>query len=147
MKSSENDKKTRRLNKEEIKQQLIDSIINTDIIETEELNEKADNAEKSEDAAAIAKQYEEIIQTKKKNIICIAYHQGKLFKRFKEKENFITLVSGFNVHKNTIIFKINIVKLVDKYPKLMKSPVTLRFLKNLYKDIKQICNENPNEPE
>ena len=34
------------------------------------------------------------------------------------------LVGDFKVHKNTIIFKINIFKLIDKYPKLMKSSVT-----------------------
>ena len=45
---------------------MIDSIINNDIIETEELNEKADKVEKSEDAAAQIKQYEDIICTKKK---------------------------------------------------------------------------------
>ena len=55
------------------------------------------------------------------------------------------LVNEFNVHKSTITFKINIVKLIDKYPKLMKSSMTLGFLKNYYNEIKQICNENPNE--
>ena len=54
-KGSENTKKTRRLTNEEIKKQLIDSIINNGIIETEELNEKADKVEKPEDAAAIIK--------------------------------------------------------------------------------------------
>ena len=44
-----------------------------------------------------------------------------------------------------MIFKINIVKLIDKYSKLMKSSVTLRFLENYYKDIKETCNENSNE--
>ena len=105
-KSSENAKKIRRLNKEQIKQQLIDSIINSDIIEREELNKKAGKVEKSKDAATITKQYEEIIRTKKKKL-----------------------------------------KLIDKYPKLMMSSVTLGFLKNYYKDIKEIenPNENPNE--
>ena len=55
-KGSENPKKTRRLNKEEIKKQLIDSIVNNDIIKTQELNEKADKVEKPEDAAAVIKQ-------------------------------------------------------------------------------------------
>ena len=125
--------------KEEIKQKLIDSIINSDVIETEELNEKANKVEKPEDTAAVIKQYEDIIRTKKKNIISIAYHQGKLFKRFKDKQKFIRLVHEFRVHKSTIIFKTNIFKLVDKHPKLMKSSIGLGFLKNYYKDIMQIC--------
>ena len=52
-----------------MKQQLIDSIINSDIIETKELDKKADKVENSENAAAnIIKQYKEIIRTKKSNI-------------------------------------------------------------------------------
>ena len=74
-----------------------------------------------------------------------AYHQGKVFKRFKDKENFIKLVNEFKTQKSTIIFKINIVKLIHKHPKLRESPVILGFLKNYYKDIKQICNENSNK--
>ena len=73
-KSFENTKKTRRLRKEEIKKQLIDFLINNDIIETEELNEKADKAEKPEDPAPIIRQYEDIIRIKNKNIISIAHH-------------------------------------------------------------------------
>ena len=104
-------KKTRKFSKEEIKQQLFDSIIDIIcIVETEELNKKADKAEKPEDVAAIIKQYEDIICTKNKNIMSIAYHQGKVFKRFKDKENFTKLVNKFKVHESTMIFKINIFK-------------------------------------
>ena len=49
-KGSENTKKTRRLSKAEIKKQLTNSIVNNDIIETKELNEKDDKVEKPEDA-------------------------------------------------------------------------------------------------
>ena len=52
-KGSDNAKKIRRISKEEIEQQLIDYLINSDKIETEELNEKADKVEKYEDAAAL----------------------------------------------------------------------------------------------
>ena len=75
----------------------------------------------------------------------IAYHQGKAFKRFKDKENFIKLVNDFKVYKNTIISKINIFKLIDKHPKLMNSSAILGFLRKYYKDIKKICNKNLNE--
>ena len=96
---SENTKKTRRLNKEEIKKQLIDSIVNNDIIETKELHEKADKVEKPQDAADVIKEYEDIIRTKKKSIISIAYHQVKFSKLFKYKEKFIKLGKEFKVHK------------------------------------------------
>ena len=55
------------------------------------------------------------------------------------------LVEEFKVYKTTTTFKINAVKLIDKYPKLMKSSMTLGLLKNCYKDIKEICNKNPSE--
>ena len=51
--------------------------MNSDKIETEELKEKADKVEKSEDAVTIIKECEEIIRTKKKNNVCITYRQGK----------------------------------------------------------------------
>ena len=117
---SENTKKTRRLAKEEIKEQLIDSITISNVIQIEELNEKTVKVESPVDAAAIIKEFEEIIRTKRKGIISVAYHQGKVFSRFRETEKFMKLVSEFRLHKNTIILKINIFKLIDKYPKLMK---------------------------
>ena len=54
-KGSENTKKTRRLSIEEIKKQLIDSIVINDTSETNKLNEKADKVEKPEDAVAVIK--------------------------------------------------------------------------------------------
>ena len=55
------------------------------------------------------------------------------------------LVSRLGIHKTTIIFKINIFKLFEKHPKLLKSSIGFGFLKNYYKDIKKICNENAKE--
>ena len=46
----EKTKKTKRLSKEEIKKERIDSMVNNDIIETAELNEKADKEEISQDS-------------------------------------------------------------------------------------------------
>ena len=110
--------KTERLSKNGIKKQLIDSLIESEKVETEKLNEKANKVEKREDASNVIKECEYIICTKKKNIICIAHQQGKVFKRFKEKENFISMVKKFKANKSIMIFKINIVKLIDKSPPL-----------------------------
>ena len=111
----------------------------------EDLNKLAEKVEKPGDAADIIKQYEEIHRTKRKGMISVVYYQGKIFKRFKEKEKLIQMVSRLKIHKSTIIFKINIFKLIDKHPRLMKSSVTLTFLKNFLKDIKKICAENSSE--
>ena len=97
------------------------------------LDEQDDKVEKLEDAIDIIKKYEEILLTKRKGIIAVAFHQGKVFKRFKEKEKFLQMVEKLKIHKNTIIFKINLFKLIEKHPKLMKSSVTLTFLKNYFK--------------
>ena len=59
LKGSENVKKTKRLNKEEIKLLLIDSLVNNNTIERKELNEKAEKVENPEDAADVIKEYEE----------------------------------------------------------------------------------------
>ena len=114
-------------------------------METDELIKQAEEVQKPEDAGDLIKQYEHIIWTKKKQIINIAFHQSKVFKKFKDKEKFITLVNKLDIHKITTIFKINIFKLCKKYPKLLKSSIGLGFLKNYFKDIKEVCSENAKE--
>lgn len=80
----------------------------------------------------IVKKYEEIIPTKKNKFLKKFSQQGKVFHRFKEKEKFITMVKEFKVNRSTVIFKINIIKSIDKYSKLIKSSVTLNFSENIF---------------
>ena len=63
--------------------------------------------------------------------IFFAYQQGKVFRKFKENRKFNTLVEQFKITKATIIFKINILKLIDKYPKMMNLSITLKLFKKL----------------
>ena len=93
----------------------------------------------------VIQKYKYIIKTKKKGIISIAYHQGKVFKKFKDKEKLVKMVSRLGIHKNTIIFKINVLKLSERYPKLLKSSIGLGFFKNYHKDIKIVRRENEQE--
>ena len=123
----------------------MDSLVYNENINTEDLNEPADWVEGYEETVNIIKEYEDIIKTNKKNIIFFTYQQGKVFRKFKDCTNFGSLVKQFKITKCTIIFKIHIIKLVDKYPKIMTSSITLNFLKNYYKDIKNICEENQEE--
>ena len=134
-------KKAKRLSKEEIKTKLLDSMTIDEIVEFDDLNKEAEKIEDPEKAAEIIKRYEDIIKTKNKGIINVAYHQGQVFKRFKEKEKFAKLVSELGIHKTTIIFRINIFKLCKKHPKLLKSFIGLGIFKNYHKDIKAICEE------
>ena len=70
-------------------------------------------------AAEIIKRYEDIIKRKEEGIINVAFHQGQIFKRFKEKEKFAKLVSELGIQKTTIIFKI-VFKFCKKIPQTIK---------------------------
>ena len=135
-------KKTKRLSKEEIKTQLLNSMIIEENLELHDLKKEAEEIQDPEKATEIIKRYEDIIKIKMKGIINVAFYQGQIFKRFKEKEKFAKLVSELEIHKTTIIFKIYVFKLRKKYSKLLKSSTGLGFLKNYHKDIKTICEKN-----
>ena len=76
-----------------------------------DLNKEAEKIQDLEQEVQIIKQYQDIIKTKNKGNINVAYHQGQVFNRFKEKEKFAKLVSELGIHKTTIIFRINVSKL------------------------------------
>ena len=134
-------KKAKRLSKEEIKTKLLDSMTIDEVVEFDNLNKEAEETQDPEGAVKIIKRYEHIVKTKNKEIANVAYHQGQVSKRFKEKEKFAKLVGELRIHKTTIISRINVFKLCKKYPKLMKSSIRLGFFKNYHKDIKASCEE------
>ena len=68
----------------------------------------------------------------------IAYQQGEIFRRFKTDNKFISAVSAFEISKTTIKFKIDIVIFVDKYPKMLKSFISLYYLKSNFRIIKKV---------
>ena len=68
-------KEAKQLSKEEIKKQLLDSMIIDKNLEFDNLHKEAETIKDPEKAAEIIKQYEDIIKTKKKGIINVAYHQ------------------------------------------------------------------------
>ena len=123
-------KKTKRLSKEEMKKKLLDLMTIGEIVKFDDLNKEAEEVQDSEKAVIIIERDENIIKTKRKGIINVAYYQGRVFKRFKQKEKFAELVSELGIHKTTIICKINVFKLCKKYPKLLTSSVGLGFFKN-----------------
>ena len=131
-----------RLSKKENKKQLIDSLVYNENINTADLNKREDRVKDYEDGMNIIKEYEDIIKTNKRNIMFSTYQEGKVFRKFKENRKFKSLVGQFNITKGTIIFGINVVKLVDEYPKMMTSSITLNIVKSYYEDVKSICKEN-----
>ena len=78
-------KKTKRKSREEVKKRLLDSMIIVENLEFDDLNKEAEKVQDPEKAAKIIKRYEDIVKTKRKDIINVAYHQRQVFKRFKEK--------------------------------------------------------------
>ena len=100
----------------------------------------------NEDAVKAVQDFEQIIQNKKSDIVWLAYYQGQIFKKFREKKELVTnMVLKFHVSKSTIVFKIALKKLIDDFLKIKDSSLLLNyFLKNL-KLIKEACKENANE--
>ena len=136
-------KKAKRVSNEEIKKQLLHSMI---IVENIEFKQRSwRNTRPWKSSRNNYKRYEDIIKTKNKGIKNIAFHQGQIFKRFKEKDKFAKLVSELGIHKTIIIFKINVFKLCKKYPKLLKSSIGLGFFKNYHNNLKANCEENEEE--
>ena len=86
-----------------------------------------------------------MIKSKKNNILLIAYHQGEIFKRFKTNHKFISTFIAFKICKTTINFKIDIVKFIDIYPKMQTSLISLHYLKNNFRVIKEVCQEHASE--
>ena len=62
-------KKAKRLSKEEIKTKLLDSITIDEVLERKDLNKEAEEVQDPERAAEIIKRYEDIIKMKNKGII------------------------------------------------------------------------------
>ena len=72
---------------DEIKRKLIETLVMNDTIESDELTKKVQEVEDPEKAAGVILECESIIRTKKKGIIRIAYHQGKIFKKFRTRKS------------------------------------------------------------
>ena len=134
-----------RKTKVEIKKELKESIINGKSNENTEMLEKVNNVTTSEDAVKIIQEFEQFIENKKSNVIWLTYCQGQIFQKFKEKEWFVSMVSRLGVSKLTIVFKIALFKLINNYPKVKNSSLSLHYFKKYLKTIREICKENASE--
>ena len=138
---------TTKKTKSEIKKDLEDSIANDKKNENTDIEEMANNCmESEEDAAKVIHKFEEIIKNKKSDIVWLAYYQGKIFQKFRSKERFVNdVVTKFKVSKSTIVFKIALCKLIDEYPKIKNSSLSLHYFKKHLKLIKEVCKESASE--
>ena len=132
--------------KTEIKSELEDSIISSRKNENADMQDKVNGCILSGDAIKVIQDFEQIIQNRKSNIVWLAYCQGQIFQKFREKERFISnMVSKFKVTKSTIVFKIALRKLIDDYPKIKNPSLSLHYFKKHLKLIKEVCKENAGE--
>ena len=123
---------------------LRESII-SEQTESKGIEELAKNVEIPDESAKLIKDMDKMIKIKKNNIFMIVYQQGKIFRRFKTDNKFISTVSTFEISKTTINFKIDIVKFIEKYPKMQKSCISLYYLKNNSRVIEEDCQEHTSE--
>lgn len=68
------------------------------------------------DAVTCMKKYENLILSKKQNVINLTYSQGYLLHKFKESKKLIDIVKELGISKSTISFKVSLYKLLKKFP-------------------------------
>ena len=113
--------------KPEIKKELKGSITNEKWNENTDMQEKVKCTTNEKDAVKVVQEFQEIIKNKKRDILWLAYHQGQIFQKFKEKERFIKMVLKFDIIKLILVLKIVLSKPIDNYPKIKKF-VAIQFL-------------------
>ena len=82
------------------------------------IEDLSSSVESPDDAAELISKIDRVMKSKKNNILVLAYHQGIIFKKFKENSKFTSAVANLNISKATINFKIGIIKFIDDYPKI-----------------------------
>ena len=115
--------------KAEVKKDLEKSIAKSGRNENADIQEKVNGCRKNEDAVKATQEFEQIIQNTKSDIVWLAYYQGQIFQKFREKERFVSdMVLKFGVSKSTLVFKISLKKLIDDFPKI-KNSLSLHYFK------------------
>ena len=140
-------RKQPRLSKEYVYEKLRDSLIinSKEEIETKGLEQLIRTIDNPKDAIELVKKLDKLTKCSKNNILVLTYQQGKLFQKFKSNNKFISAVTEFGISKTTINFKIDIVKFIENYPKMKKSCISLFYLKNNFRVIKNVCQEHASE--
>ena len=134
------------MSKEQVLEKLRDSLINSkEEIETKGLEQSIKNTVDPNDAIELVKKIDKLTKRSRNNILTLAYQQGKLFQIFKMNKKFVSAVTEFVVSKTTIDFKIDIVNFIENYPRMKKSCISLFYLKNNFRVIKNVCQEHASE--
>ena len=114
-------------------------------INTKELEKSIKKTDNPNDAGELVKKIDKLIKCSKNNILTLANQQGMVFQKFKKNNKFVNAVTEFEISKTTMNFKIDVVNIFDKYPKMRKSCISLFYLKNNFRIIKNVCQEHASE--
>ena len=111
-------------------------------VDREGIEDLVGSVESPDDAAKLISKIELVMKSKKSNILVLAYHQGIIFKKFKKNSKSTIAAANLKISKATINFKIGIIQFLHDYPKIQKSSISLHFLKNNFRLIKEVCKEH-----
>ena len=115
-----------KIKKTEIEKELEDSIIK--YRKNADIQDKVNECISNEEAIEVIQDFEQIIQNKNSDIVWLAYYQGQIFQKIREKERFVSdMVLKFNVSKSTIVFKIALKKLIDDFSEIKNSSLSLYY--------------------
>ena len=105
------------------------------------MQDKANGCITSKNAVKAIQEFIQIINNKKSNIISLSYYQGQVFQKLRVKESFVSMVLKLNVSKSTIVFKIALKKLIDDFPKIKDSSLSIHYFFKKLKMIKEFCKK------
>ena len=115
--------------KTEIKKELEDSIINGRKNENTDMQDKVNGCITNEDAIKVIQDFEQIIQKEERHRM-VSLLSRSIFPKLREKEKFVSyMVSKLNVSKSTIVFKNALKKLIEDFPRIKDSSLSLHYLK------------------
>ena len=115
--------------KTEIKKELEDSIINSRKNENTDMQDKVNGCITNEDAIKVIQDFEQIIQKEERHRM-VSLLSRSIFQKLREKEKFVSyMVSKLNVSKSTIVFKNALKKLIEDFPRIKDSSLSLHYLK------------------
>ena len=114
-------------------------------VDCKDIENLSSSVKSPNDAAELISKINRVIESRKNNILVLAYHQGAIFKRFKENTMFTSAVTNLKISKSIINFKIEIVQFIHDYPRMKKSSISLHFLNNNFRIIKEVCREHSSE--
>ena len=113
--------------------------------ETNDIEKLLSGVKDPKEAAKLINTIDKMIRIKKNNTLTIACKQGEIFKKFTFNNKFMSAGKAFNIRKATINFKIEIVEFISMYPRIEKSSISLYYLKNNFRIIKEVCKGNASE--